>query len=460
MLLQFTAENFRSICDEVELSMRVSEVVPRGDEGKSEAVIAHAGGDLEVLRCAAIYGANASGKSNLVEALRVARQLVVHGTSSKDARLGLQPFRLDAGRRAQPSRFECYALVDRQIYGYGFAATNTAILEESLTMMIDGEETEVFSRRDGHVRLSDVLVAEPEDPKFIEYVARGTPENQLFLHEAMFRNVESEPLTSVFGWFAEQLTIVQPSSTSRRLIELAEADAGFREFLPRITAWADTGIKGLTVNRKRIDNETVRRLEQYPTALHAFLFEGLVPTDDGGMEEVSLELRHGDDASHPAFPLEDESDGTRRLLDLAPMLYMASKRPTVLVVDELDRSLHTLLAQQLIEMFVASLPGTTQLVFTTHDTNLLDCRSLRPDCIWFTEKSPAGATSLFSLAEFPPEQLEVLSKDLEKGYLRGRFGAIPFLGDPVRLGWTVPSGLRSLRRPENDGHRFPAPTSI
>lgn len=439
MLLQFTAENFRSIRDEVELSMRASDDVPRGDATRPRPVVSRPRDDLEVLRCAAIYGANASGKSNLVEAMLVARQLVVHGTSSRDDRLGMQPFRLDAERRGQPSRFEFYVLVNQEIYGYGFSATNKVITEESLTMMIDGEETEVFSRQNGNIRLSGALIAEPEDPKFLEYVARGTPENQLFLHEAMLRNVESEPIAAVFYWFEEQLKIIQPSSAFTQLVELTDSDPDFRKFLVRTMTWADTGIADLTVDRRRVDRDQLSLSEALPKE-HVMRAgrvgrEAFVETRDGDAEELSLAIRHSEDASHPAFGLEDESDGTRRLLDLAPMLYLASKGPTVLVIDELDRSLHTLLAQQLIEMFVDHLPAATQLVFTTHDTNLLDCRSLRPDCIWFTERSPEGATSLFSLAEFPPEQLEVLSKDLEKGYLRGRFGGIPFIGDPARLGW-------------------------
>jgi uncharacterized protein len=359
----------------------------------------------------------------------------------------MRPFRLDAERRGQPSRFEFYVLVSGRIYGYGFAATDKAVIEESLTMMIDGEEKEVFSRQGGHIQLSDVIVAEQDDPKFVEYVARGTPENQLFLHEATLRNVESQSIDDVFQWFDGHLKVIKPSTEFTQLVELADSDPEFREFLLRAVVWADTGIKQLTVDRRRHDDDSTKRLStilaqmrSQPTySIDSAYAETPVPPD-GGINELRLKLRHSDDASHPSFGLEDESDGTRRLLDLAPLLYLATKGPAVLVIDELDRSLHTLLAQQLIEMFIEHMPATAQVVFTTHDTNLLDCRSLRPDCIWFTEKSPTGATSLFSLAEFPADQLEVLGKDFEKGYLRGRFGAIPFLGDPVRLRWVPRKG--------------------
>lgn len=251
MLLQLTVENFRSISDEVELSMRASDEVPRQESDRARPVVANVGAHLKVLRCAAIYGANASGKSNLVEALQVARRLVVHGTSSKDERLGVQPFLLDATRQGQPSRFELYLLVGDQVYGYGFAATNRGITEESLTMMLDGVETEVFARRDGQVRIAEALATELEDPKFLEYVARGTPENQLFLHEAMLRNVASRPIGDVFRWFEDHLRIIRPSPTPTELVRLADADPEFREFLMRAVAWADTGIKQIYVDRRR-----------------------------------------------------------------------------------------------------------------------------------------------------------------------------------------------------------------
>lgn len=442
MLLQFTAENFRSISDEVELSMRASDEVPGGDSERARAVVAKPLGDLEVLRCAAIYGANASGKSNLVEAMLVARQLVVHGTSSRGTRLGAQAFRLDTERRTQPSRFEFYVLIDNEIYGYGFAATDKLVVEESLTVLVAGEEVELFSRRDGHIHLAAPLVAEQEDPKFVEYVARGTPDNQLFLHEAQLRNIESKPMDAVFRWFEAHLKIIKPATKFTQLVDLADTDPEFREFLLRVVSWADTGIKQVSVDRQRRDDDPAQLLGDVLTAMRheptysidSAYAETHVP-EDGGVNELLLRLRHSDDASHPTFGIEDESDGTRRLLDLAPMLYLATKGPTVLVIDELDRSLHTLLAQRFVEMLIEHMPATTQLVFTTHDTNLLDCRVLRPDCIWFTEKGRSGATTLFSLAEFKAAQLEVLSKDLEKGYLQGRFGGIPFLGDAVALGW-------------------------
>lgn len=439
MLLQFTAENFRSIREEIELGLRASDELPPASTSRADSVIYEPRDDLKLLRCSAIYGANASGKSNVVEAIRVAQRLIVSGASTRNESLGIQPFRLDAEHRAKPSRFEFYVLQHGEIYGYGFAADDKTIVEESLTMMIDGEEELLFSRQNGRVSLSEQLRAEQEDPQFLEFVARGTPSNQLFLYEAMTRNVVSEPLDRVFHWFDETLRIISPSSEFTKIAELADSSHDFRRFLVEVMAWADTGVHDITVQRRRIDRRLLPGLD-FASTLRAARRAVVVESDDGDIHELSLRTHHGQEASTPTFDLVDESDGTRRLIDLAPMMYFAGRRPTVLVIDELDRSLHTSLAQRVVELFVERLPATSQLVFTTHDTNLLDCRVLRPDCIWFTEKGSSGATTLFSLGEFRPEQLEVLRDDFEQGYLQGRFGGIPLFGDPTKLGWVPAKG--------------------
>ena len=141
------------------------------------------------------------------------------------------------------------------------------------------------------------------------------------------------------------------------------------------------------------------------------------------------------------FAFSEESDGTRRLVGLAHFLFdltqPANGAPTLHVIDELDRSLHPLLTRFFLDAFLnASTPEHPgQILFTTHDTNLLDLNVLSRDSVWFTEKDAGGASHLYALAEFKGEQLDRLGADLEAGYLQGRFGAIPFLGDARRLGW-------------------------
>lgn len=442
MLLQFAVENFRSFRDRVELNMRASPSVRH--PGRSAELSA----DLRVLRGAAIYGANASGKSNLIKALGLARELVIAGPASKDSALPVEPFRLAAAAADRPATFEFYVCAGDALFGYSFALTSSRVVHERLCLVdrtslaeeplfVRGDKFEFFAAARGS----------SDEPGFLDYVARGTRPNQLFLHEAHERGVAfTAPLRR---WFAETLTIIGPDSRFVSLEDLADKSESFRARLESMLAWADVGIVGVQTERHSLDERTRERVDQLlkDPARREFLLRmvprgrgtAVVRGDEGELEAVRIETRHRGAESPVSFDLVDESDGTLRLMDLAPMLHFAEERnDVVFVVDELDRSLHTLLAQDLVRKFLAVEPATgaatTQLIFTTHDTNLLDCELLGHDCVWFTEKEPkTGASSLYSLAEFPEEQLAALGAGIERGYLQGRFGAIPFLGDPRRL---------------------------
>ena len=160
--------------------------------------------------------------------------------------------------------------------------------------------------------------------------------------------------------------------------------------------------------------------------------DGHIERGDGkGFRVARLVAEHRDDSGQPvAFSLSDESDGTRRVLDLLPALYQAKGGRRVFVIDEIDRSLHPLLAKKFLEFFLRlDSRERGQMILTTHEANLMDLELLRRDEIWFTEKNRASETSVYSLSDFN------IRTDLKvaKGYLQGRFGAIPFLGDIDRL---------------------------
>lgn len=444
MLLQFAVENFRSFRDRVELNMRASPDVSK------PGPVAELSEQLRVLRCAAIYGANASGKSNLIRALSFAKQLVTSEPSSKDALIPVGRFRLAAVTQGKPASFEFYARAAGAIFGYGFALEPQRVVKERLCRVDPATlDEEMLFEREGQVfTFSETSRAATDEPRYLDYVARGTRANQLFLQEAHERGVLfTAPLRR---WFAETLTIIEPEAQFVSLEHLVDGSASFRARLEEVLAWADVGIVGVQTEHRTIDERVrtqIDALMKNPKALEAL--QRLIPrrprgsavvrSDAGDLEEVSLGTRHRGESESIPFELVEESDGTLRLMDLAPMLHFAEERnDVVFVVDELDRSLHTLLAQELVRKFLATTPpggpATTQLIFTTHDTNLLDCALFGHDSVWFTEKEPkSGASSLYSLAEFPPEQLGALADHLERGYLQGRFGAIPFLGDPRRL---------------------------
>jgi uncharacterized protein len=450
VLLQFEAENFLSIASRAGISMRASSA---GDAQAPDPTLLRVSPRLDVLRCGALYGANASGKSNLIAAMAFAQSLITAPPSTRDAPIPTSPFRFGRDGSEKPSVFEFYLLIDRRVFGYRVAVSRREVVEEHLSeapLDDPGQERVVFSRAGAEFELGAAL-STGTDPGFIEYIARGTRANQPFLNEAHERSLAV--LEPVYQWFASTLVIIAPHTRYGPLVEEADQEPAFRDFLGSVLEWADTGIVGVETRRSELQESVKKELESFRRSkrvrelLRHFqprvaTRDTLIERPEGPTEVLSLHFKHraGDPADVQLFDVEDESDGTMRLLDLAPMLYRSSHAAQVYVVDEIDRSLHTLLAQRLIERFIGDasrIVGVTapQLLFTTHDTNLLDCRRLRPDGVWFAEKRRDGASQFYSLAEFKPEQLVAQRGELERGYLQGRFGAIPFIGDPRRLHW-------------------------
>ncbi len=430
MLLQFSVENFLSFREAGVLSMLAADgashpphMVMDGPEGK------------KVLRCAAVYGANASGKSNLIKALEFAVKLVLEGRRPGEW-MYARPFKLDAACATGRSRFELHFSVGSAQYSYGFEIDSRSVLQEWLFETEGGRDAPLFEREGSRIELGAALSVTPERRAFVQFVAEGTRKNQLFLTEARERDVHE--LGAILAWLT-QFHLMRPSSPARPIFDLLRTDTSFAEFAARLLHDADTGISsiGLEKSRGTLDWEESPSSSSQES-LGRELLSGLVDFFPPGSRtpEIIVTRRTDRSGNEVRFGILEESDGTQRLLQLTPTLYEVeqARSSSVVVIDELERSLHPLLVRAFLDRFLAA-GGTSQLLFTTHDTNLLDLSLLSPDAIWFTEKDQAGATVLYSLAEFKTEQIGALGSQLEKGYLQGRFGAIPFLGDPVRLGW-------------------------
>jgi AAA15 family ATPase/GTPase len=451
MLLQFVVENFLSFREPATLSMLAAKNVDhdarhcmKGPEGR------------EVLRCAAVYGANASGKSNLVRALAFSQRLILDGTRSGQA-IGVKPFKLDPACRSAPSRFELELGVGDARYSYGFEVTDKIVQAEWLFVARGEGEQRLFERTlpdekatASKIDIDQSLGVDPARMQFMRFVAEGTRPNQLFLTEAIERNVtELEPFINALRY----CVIIKAEAPFVTLAEKLSADESFRRYMSAFMQSAGTGIEGLFVELNEIDvaalPSAVRDLFEKDSAEQVQLSdsENVVRRSSAGKFELARikSVHRGRDGQEVDFSVDEESDGTRRLMHLAPTIYSLGDpelRGHYFLIDELERSLHPLLTRMFLERFLAegSPSSSSQLIFTTHDTNLLDLSLLSRDSIWFTQKDPHGASTLYSLAEFKAEQLDKLGSSLEKGYLEGRFGAIPFFGDPERLGWTKPQG--------------------
>ena len=446
MLLQFLVENFKSFKDETLLNLAPAKSL-RGIDHTLEQT---AGKKVKGLPLAALYGANASGKSNLLQAMAFAQRLVTRGTTG-DKPIDVTPFRLDAACREKPSRFEFVLTHENVLYTYGFAVTSKRVEEEYLFAHFTSKESRVFERvtNDSEVvvEAGACLARNKEEKQFVRFVAKGTRPNQLFLTEANERN--SELLKPLMAWFKNNLKIVSPDSSFVQLPLQAHDNREFADFLSKTMSIADVGIKSIVTKETQLEAQALPRglskeivqqvLDRLPdteanTAVFISSHDGncvsIRRNQDDNLSLILLKSRHttrgGKDID---FDLQDESDGTRRLMHLAPGLLDFQSNEVVLIIDELDRSMHPLLCRLYVDAFLNTRGSRGQLVFSTHQTCLLDQELLRRDEVWFVEKDDEGSSHLTSLAEYRVRD----DLKLEKGYLHGRFGAIPFLGDPRLL---------------------------
>lgn len=422
MLLQFTVENVLSFRDETVLSL----LAAPGVEHAPGQVIEVPGLPRPVLRVLALYGANASGKSNLVKAMHTAALLVLAGTRPDDP-IAVVPFKLDPEAKRNPSRFEFELWIAGCRWSYGFACTIERVVAEWLYRDTGGGERSVFERTledDGRMLLTigDGVPLDDERRRFWEFVAEGTRANQLFMTEARERNVgELEPLLTTF---VSGMAFATAGAKIDTLPRLMLKDSRLLSFASSLVHAAGTGVHQLELvvdhseAESKLDPAVTRTAESVVAVMR-------------DSKSLRIRYRHLSNGVETALESSEESDGTCRVVELSPLLFLAIKEGKSVVIDELDRSLHTLLSRNLIERFLSADPATSgQLIFTTHDTNLLDLTLLPYDSIWFVEKGRSGASTLYSLAEFKPEQLAQLGNKVESGYLHGRFGGTPFLSNP------------------------------
>lgn len=444
MLLQIAISNFRSFRNEVLLNL----APVKSRLMKDHIIHSPIGKKISALPIATIYGANASGKSNFIKAVDFAKSLIIDGTSSDD-KINFTPFILDLESESKPAKIEFIFKTNDVLYTYGFLATRDKITEEWLFANYTSQESKIFERitnKEGNTIIDPgaKLANGLDDKKFIDYVARGTRSNQLFLFEANEKNISI--VKPAWDWFKNSLFIIFPNSNFTNLITRAHTDSDFLKHLESVLQTAGTGVDGLYCKKALIDNSN--ELNDAPRKLisnmknelkkhrdsTALIRKGkstynirLSPNDE--LEAYSLMTVHKHaDGSSVHFDTSDESDGTLRLMHLAPMLRHTTPNERVYLIDEIDRSLHPHISKLFIEIIINSAKSKdskNQFIVTTHDTNLLDRNLLRRDEIWFIEKSKQGVSHLTSLAEYKISD----GLSYQNGYLNGRFGAIPFIGN-------------------------------
>lgn len=440
MLIRFVCENYRSINEEIVFSM-----LPGKAQKNANHIITDSKSGIDTLRTALLYGANASGKSNLVRAMEFAQDFIIEGTHPR-AKIPVKPFRLKKSCLLQPSRFEFEFIINGQGYAYGFAADRSRVYEEWLYQINAKEEVALFERETDKknkvkATFNHTKITDPTEQQFLQFVARGTRPNQLLLTSLIESNVQL--FEAVYAWFYKKLRIIFPESRFITIPLDIHEDQKFSRNLASFLSAMNTGID--EVCTKPVDPDSlsipedllVKRLKELDQdnkekerAEESLVFNGpqgrylLLLNDANEVEVHALNTRRFVNGESIDFDIFEESDGTQRLFDLFPIIYDTENR--VFVVDELERSLHPNLVRKFLQYFLTA-TSKSQLIVTTHESTLLDLELLRRDEIWFAEKSPAGASAFYSLEEFKPRH----DLDIRKGYLQGRFGAIPVFGSSL-----------------------------
>lgn len=427
MILSISIENWQSFRDRVTFSMVASKERQHGERlsrlGKYQT---------RVLPIAAIYGGNASGKTNFFRALSFVRGLVVRGTQP-DSLIAVEPFLLDDETVHRPSRFCCEILVDEVIYEFSFAVTHKQVLEERLTAITSTSERVLYSRVNGEAQFDRSLAQD----SLVQFAFRGTRDNQLFLTNAVSQRVDT--FRPIYEWFRDTLVLVGPDSRFEPFELFLEEGHPLYSTMNHLLGQLDTGIVRLAGEEVPFDQLPLP--EELRLRLQDELKEGMTfrlrtePVSDryvvtrrnGQLLARKLVAYHlQSDGNMARFELRHESDGSRRIIDLLPAFLELSQQDSskVYLIDEIDRSLHTLLTRRLLEVYLAgcSARSRKQLLFTTHDLLLLDQHLLRRDEMWVTERDGGGASSLFSFSDYSDVRYD---KDIRKSYLQGRLGGLP-----------------------------------
>jgi AAA15 family ATPase/GTPase len=420
MLLEFSVSNYRSFRSRQTLSL-----VASTDSAHQERNTTLVGGsDMRLLRSAVIYGPNAAGKSNLLRALETLRQLVQNSSAAtqEGQRLPLTPFLLTGQSREQPSAFEVVFMIDSTRYEYCVEASAERITKEWLVAYPLGRPQRWFEREYKAEKGTSDWWFGPHfkgERKQRQVWQNSTRANALFLSTAVQLN--NEQLRPVFDWIVHKLIVLVPGVVLNPFlsIEMLRQDES-RLRLTRFMQTAD------------IDIDRLELREEAGLGPIAPVAQGVVDVFAQGQPLAQQRIlrvmawhKRVDEGEDVAFDLFDESDGTRKLFEFAGGWLRALDSGASLFVDELDRSLHPKLTRYLVELFNSNdNTKDAQLVFTTHDTTLLDPDLLRRDQVWFVEKNKERASHAYSLLEFSPRKDEAL----ERGYLKGRYGAIPLIG--------------------------------
>ncbi len=442
MIVQFSVKNYRSFKDNSILNLVASNYDKNTREDLNIFNVSKY--KLRLLKSAVIYGANASGKSKYLEALMFMRQFALN--SSKNTQQGepiaTEPFRLSSSTLKEGSEFEIIFLLKSELYRYGFEVSNKKVNAEWLYQKSKSKEIELFYREFQEIKTNDIKI--PKAKTLIkEQLIR---DNALFLSVlAQFNDKQAELILEWFqnlktisglkeeGYLNDTMKMSQDNKHKERILSfLKNADIGIEDFKLKKYAFNnfEEEIEKMEGNEK-LDNELKSALK----GLNSYFMRTSKEENREVFTDVIMYHKQfnskGKSIGNVEFSLkEDESSGTRKYFAMIGQIIQVIETGSVLVVDELDSKLHPNLVCRIVSLFNSkkSNPHNAQIIFNTHDTNLLSSGLFRRDQIWFTKRDNFGASILYSLADFKTDEVRK-NEAFEENYIRGKYGAVPFLSE-------------------------------
>jgi uncharacterized protein len=446
MLIRFVVSNFMSFKEETEFNMLPS-------KGNGSRLLTHhikkTKSGVEVLKTAAIYGANAAGKSNLIKAISFLKSIVVNEVDILIPQS--KRFRLDKEYLEKSTTFRIEYEFKNIHFDFAVEIFKGKIIEEwlyKIDSISKNKEQLLYSRKDKEVIFGDHFTS--KDIEFVKkLLKKQLKDNQTVLNACNGNFDENTILDTILMSFANT-HIIYPNSFNVEFSKSVFLGQRKLDFANKILSESNTGIENIVLKRVKandffglddedIKNNYIDKLESliekssFKEKKNALVFQyrnehySLIK-EDNSYFVLTLSTKHKN--SDLVFDFNEESDGTNRLFELSPAFEeLMDEDDLVYIIDELERSMHPLLAKELLKMYSLNSKSKSQLIFTTHESHLLDDDLLRRDEIWFTEKKSDGSTNFYPLSDFNPRG----DKVLERGYLQGRYGGIPFLGDFSKL---------------------------
>lgn len=450
MLIRFIVSNFKSFKDKT-----LFKPIAKNSYKRLQDEVYNMGMDLGILRASAIYGANASGKTNLFDAVQTLHSIVTKGSSEYKEIIHLPKFKINNNYLTKPTSFEIEFLKNENIYFYTLIIKDGRIISEKLVANPNINDQLIFERLltdDNKIVLkinrNKINSAKERDKLLIDVLTELLTNTQPFLLEGYNRKMDE--LIEPFEWFSKNLHFIGTNHQDQPIINYIATDK-FASIARSLIGAINLGISNIKVALTPIDeffgeSDKLKKseiIEKFKDSLpfginferNKTIYNAFRKKDSESILIAKLIIEHTSvEETEKDIPFEfnEESLGTQKIFQLLPAIIGSVLEEKVFFIDEIESSIHSVLIYELLKIYLeAGSQYKGQLLFTTHECNLLDLDLIRQDAIWFTEKSNDGYTEIYSLSDFKPR----FDKDIRKGYIQGKFTRIPFFTEPLTLEW-------------------------